>query len=174
MGSWVRRNSALAALATLASLAACTAKSGPPPGVSSVDANGAPEFRFDSLDAREVSSESLRGKPAVLTFVTTYDPISQMQVNYLVRMAPSVPGVSFVLVMLQGADARELVEIYRDTLKVKFPIALGDAATIAGGGALGDVHLVPTTVVLGRDGRVVWRRPGGVRPDELREHLRGL
>ena len=169
MRSWVRKSSA--ALVVLA--AACSGSHGdaPRPGVSTVDLATTPEFHFDSLDSREVSSDALRGKPAVLAFVTTYDPISQMQVEYLVKMAAARPDVSFALVMLQDAAQRELVEMYRDAMKVKFPVAMGDAATIAGGGTLGDVHLVPAVVVLSREGRVVWRKTGGARPEEIRAHL---
>jgi thiol-disulfide isomerase/thioredoxin len=171
MRSWVRRSSA--ALVVLAAWGGAGAGA-PPPGVSTADLAGTPDYRFDSLDAREVSSAALRGKPTVLAFVTTYDPICQMQVSYLVEMAATLPNVNFALVALQEPSQREIVELYRDTMKVKFPVALGDTATIAGGGALGDVHVVPTTVVLSRDGRVVWRHAGGVLPEELRAHLRGL
>jgi len=166
MASWVRKSSAALLL-----LAACSGgASAPPPGVS-VDAVGAPEFHFDSIDSREVSSDAFRGKPAVLAFITTYDPISQAEVDYLLPLAASEPGVNFALVVLQDAAQRELVEMYRDAMHVKFPIALGDEATIAGGGTLGDVHVVPTVVVLGRDGKIVWRKAGGARPDEIRAHL---
>ena len=168
MVSWGKKSSAL-----LFVVAACgSASNGAPPGVSLENGGGAPEFRFDSLDAREVSSYALRGKPAVLAFVTTYDPISQMQVNYLVPLAASLPGVGFALVMLQDGAQRELVEIYRDTLHVTFPVAIGDSATIAGGGPLGDVHVVPTIVVLGRDGKIVWRKAGGATGEEIRAHLK--
>ncbi len=169
MVSWGRKSSALVVL-----VAACGSapSNGAPPGVSIENGNGAPEFRFDSLDGREVSSDALRGKPAVLAFVTTYDPISQMQVNYLVPLAASLPGVNFALVMLQDDAQRELVEIYRDTLHVKFPVAVGDAATIAGGGSLGDVHVVPTIVVLGPDGKIAWRKAGGATGEEIRAHLK--
>ena len=167
MASWGKKSSAL-----LLVVAACgSASNGAPPGVSIENGSGTPGFRFDSLDAREVSSDSLRGKPAVLAFVTTYDPISQMQVNYLVPLAASLPGVNFALVMLQDGAQRELVEIYRDTLRVKFPVAIGDTATIAGDGALGDVHVVPTVVVLGADGKILWRKAGGATASEIRAHL---
>jgi hypothetical protein len=42
---------------------------------------------------------------------------------------------------------------------------------IAGGGPFGDVHMVPTVVVLSPDGRIVWRHAGPVREGELRAHL---
>jgi hypothetical protein len=151
------------------------AVSGAPAGVSNADTlEGDPLFAFASLDARLVTTEAFRGKPSVLAFVTTFDPMSQLQVNALVELASEMPNVQLALVALQDPSARELVEIYRDALKVKFPVALGDAATIAGGGSLGDVHRVPTTLVFDRNGRIVWRHAGAVGADELRARLEKL
>ncbi len=170
MGSWGKKSSV-----ALFMLACASSKTSAPPGVTLPEQSAdAPVFAFDSLDARPVSSAAFAGKPAVITFVTTYDPISQMQVIFLVDVAAETPGVQFALVALQDAPQRELVELYRDAMKVKFPVAIGDAATTAGGGTLGDVHQVPTTIVLGRDGRIVWRKSGGVTKSELRAHLHNL
>ncbi len=172
MGSWVKKSSAAIFLLACGS---STPQRVPMAGMSNADGvTDAPMFVFDSLDARAVSSEALRGKPTVLTFMTTYDPISQLQVNQLLEVASQTSDVQFVLVALQDASARELVEIYRDTMNVKFPVAMGDAATVAGGGVLGDVHQVPTTIILARDGRVAWRHAGAVRSDELRARLKKL
>ena len=63
------------------------------------------------------------------------------------------------------------MEIYRDTLKITFPVALGDAATTAGGGPFGDVAIVPTVVVLDAEGRVVLKKTGIVKPEEIRGAL---
>jgi hypothetical protein len=56
------------------------------------------------------------------------------------------------------------VELYRDTLKIRFPVALGDAATIA---PLGDVHLLPTTIIVNCDGRIAQRIVGGIDDRDL-------
>jgi len=168
MGSWVTKSSY-----ALIVLAACGGRpASPPPGVSTADTvTGAPDFHFDSLDAREVSSFAMRGKPAVLVFVTTFDPICQQQVAYAVEAAKAAPEVNFALVALQEPSQRELVELYRDSMKVTFPVALGDAGTIAGGGPLGDVHVVPTVVILASDGKITWRKAGGATASEIRSHL---
>ncbi len=172
MGSWVKRSSAALALIACGGGAAATSV---PPGMSSADTTeGAASFTFDSLDARPVTSEALHGKPSIIAFVTTFDPMSQVQVNVLVGLAEEMPNLNLALVALQDPSARELVEIYRDAMKVKFPVALGDMATIAGGGALGDVHQVPTTLLLDSEGRIVWRHAGAVRAEELRARLKKL
>jgi hypothetical protein len=172
MGSWAKRSSA-AVLVIACGGSAQTAVT--PAGMSNADTTeGLASFAFDSLDTRPVTSNAFRGKPAVLAFVTTFDPMSQVQVNVLVALGEEVPNLQLALVALQDASARELVEIYRDAMKVKFPVALGDAATIAGGGSLGDVHRVPTTLLIDGEGRVVWRHAGAVRGDELRKQVKKL
>jgi len=169
MGSWVKRSSAIAFVIACGGGAKTT-----PAGVSVSESGEAPVWEFSSLDARPVSSAAFAGKPVALVFVTTYDPICQQQVNYDLPLADEFPNVAFALVALQEPSSRELVEIYRDTFKIKFPVALADAATIAGGGTLGDVHRIPATVLVGRDGKIAWRHDGGVMPAEMRQHLKKL
>jgi hypothetical protein len=171
MGSWVKRSSVAIALGAMACGGGVATA---PAGVSAGDGSEAPLWEFTSLDARPVSSAAFAGKPVALVFVTTYDPISQQQLNYDLPLVDEFPNVAFVLVALQDAQARELVELYRDAMKVKFPVALADEATIAGGGTLGDVHHVPATVLIGRDGKIAWRHDSGVMPAEMREHLKKL
>lgn len=126
-------------------------------------------FVFDSLDARPVARDTLRGKPAVLVFVTTWDITSQAQVGYLVRMAErDGDAVTYALVALHERHERELVEAYARTLKVTFPVALGDPESRVGRGPLGDVHLIPTTLVLDAEGRLVKKHVGLTKSDVLR------
>src|SRR6202042_2900723 len=120
----------------VAFLGACggVEKTSTPAGVSvEPSSSDVAVFEFDSLDARPGSAAAFAGKPVVLTFFTTYDPISQMQVHYLVDLASDADvaskNVQFTMIALQEPAQRELVELYRDAMKLKFPVALGDVAT---------------------------------------------
>lgn len=129
-------------------------------------------FAFDSLDDRPVSKEALRGKPAVLLFLTTWDLVSQAEVTILVKMAErDGPKVRYAIVALHERHERELVEAYAHSLKVTFPVALGDAESRVGRGPLGDVHVIPTTIVLDAEGRLVKRHVGLQRSEVLRESV---
>ncbi len=129
-------------------------------------------FEFDSLDARPVTSAALRGKVSVLVFVTTWDLLSQAQVGYVVQMAKhDGDQVNYVLVALQDRADRELVEEYGRTLKVTFPVALGDPASRVGQGPLGDVHMIPTVVIVDSEGRLRWKHVGLAKNDVLRGAL---
>ena len=168
------------ALALLGALTACHEEVTPVPEPKNEPTAGErvapappPTYAFDSLDRRSVSSEAFQGKPTVMAFVTTYDMLSQGQVDFLIAMAKhDADQVNYVVVALQNGEERELVETYRDTLGITFPVALGDAATIAGKGPLGDVHQVPTTLVFDAAGHELWRKTGIARSEELRNALK--
>jgi hypothetical protein len=156
----------------------CAKRAAPAEGPVGVSTRAAPEavdYAYDSLDARRVNSAAMLGKPTVLAFVTTWDLSSQAQVDFLVPMhANDGAKVNYVMVALQEIQDRELVEAFRSALKVTFPVALADRATIGGGGVFGDVHNVPTVVILDRQGRVVWRRVGLAKSDDIRAGMKGL
>jgi len=176
---------ALTALAVLtltgAGASACAAKpaEGPPVGVSDRPGPSLPEkpvtFLFDSLDDRPVSSAAMRGKPSILAFVTTGDIVGQAQVDFLVAMAKNDGAkVNYALVALHPRKEIVLVEAYVTTLKVEFPVALGDVASTSPSGPFGEIPAVPTIIVLDREGRIVWKHTGLAKSDELRGHMRGL
>jgi hypothetical protein len=148
-----------------------------PPGASTVAlAPPSTEFAFDSLDDRPVSSEATRGKLTVLVFVTTGSLSAQAQLDFLLAMAKrDADHVNYAAIALEPRENRELVEIYRRSLAVSFPVAMADAQTLAGHGPFGDVSAVPVTVILDRSGRLMWRVDGRVvKSEELRGALRGL
>jgi hypothetical protein len=184
--SWARRatNRRSAAIAwAVAGGLACGKASGPPaargpgspPGASTAAEHLPLDFAFDSLDDRPVGSDATRGKPTVFAFVTTASLASQAQVDFLIAMAQNdADRVHYAVVALEPYDAREIVELYRKALAIPFPVAMADAATLAGAGPFGDVSAVPVTVVLDPLGRLVWRGDGRVvKSQELRAVMRG-
>jgi hypothetical protein len=140
------------------------------------------DFGFDSLDLQQeparsrVSATATRGKPTVIAFVTTGSLSAQAQVNFLVAMAGhDGDRVNYAVVVLEAPENRELVDIYRRSLAVSFPMATLDPSLALHAGGFGDVTAVPVTVVLDRAGRVVLRVDGRVvRSEELRKSMFGL
>jgi hypothetical protein len=166
------------AIVIAVALAACVSTK---PAVETVGASNASNARaqteaprawaYESLDSRPVTAEGTRGKPTVLAFVTTDNLASQAQVSFLVAMAKNDHDrVNYALVAMHTRKDREIVELYRTTLAVTFPVALVDDASISGGGPF-PVEAVPTVVVLDREGRLVWRTTGLARPADIRPHL---
>jgi hypothetical protein len=133
-------------------------------------------FRYDLADGKgTLGAEALRGRPSVIVFVTTYDLASQAQVRFLAGIAlRHGPRIHAAAIVLEPSENRPLVLAFRDALKLDYPVAMGDASLIAGEGPFGDVHAVPSIVVLDSESRLVWRHVGLSKEEEIENVLRGL
>ena len=153
-------------------LPGCGAKKGAEEPVGISRSEGGPVvFSYDSLDQRAVSSEASKGKPTVVSFIATWDMMSQAQADFVSVMAKTDGDrVAYYLVALDDRINRELVETFARTLALACPVAVGDSDTVAGRSGFGNVA-VPTTVVLDAEGRVAWRKTGLAKSDELRQVL---
>ncbi|MCL2723020.1 MAG: hypothetical protein FWD69_01145 [Polyangiaceae bacterium] len=172
----------LVAIAALL-LGACGRKAPEAPSVGTSNKNGTSlladhpaAFVFDSLDDRPVTSEAMHGKPTVIALVTTGDLLGQAQVNYLLAMAKNDGDrINYALVALHPRKEIVIVDAYAKALGVDFPVALADASsTTSEAGPFGAIDAVPTTIVLARDGHIVWKHTGLAKSDEVRAHMRGL
>lgn len=160
-------------LTTLAVLAASCSHSEPAPAVPSSPTlealDKAVVFSYPSVDeAPDVSSANLRGRTTVLIFLSTYDLASQAQARFLSMVhRRHEPPINAAAIVLEPKENLPLVAMFRQTLGLDYPVAIGDEELIAGKGPFGDVRSVPATVVLDASGRIVARREGLLKDDEL-------
>jgi hypothetical protein len=163
-------------LVTLALGAACASERPPPQPVFAELPRGSPlSFHYQLADGKGVlASEGLRGRSTVIAFVATYDLASQAQARFLSGVLRHRPETNAAAIVLEPPDNRPLIVAFRDALKLGYPVAIGDAALIAGEGPFGDVRAVPSTVVLDSEGRLVWRHVGLSKQEDIENVLRGL
>jgi hypothetical protein len=122
----------------------------------------------------ELSARALRGQPTIVAFLATYDLASQAQARFLLGVFRRHAGtVRAAAIVLEPAENQPLILAFRDALKLSYPVAMGDETLIAGGGPFGDVHAVPSTVLLDREGRIVWKHTGLAKEEELEQALAG-
>jgi len=165
-----------AGIALLLVLGACGAPEHPEPTTGSVVRHSQPlSFVYRLVDGNGVvSARALRGQPVLISFLATYDLASQAQARFLSgvfqRHSESMHAAAIVL---ERSDNQPLVLAFRDTLKLTYPVAMGDEVLIGGGGPFGDVHAVPSTVLLDREGRIVWKHIGLAREEDLEQALAG-
>ncbi len=171
----------LAAAPLVFSATACTherARPEPPPraDVRAVAQRGpVVRFSFETLDHQTFSTNSVAGRLTVVGFVTTYDFASQAEARHLSAvLRRHTPRVNVGLLVLEQPDNRPLVDAFVATLGLPYPVALADAATIAGQGPFAGLHHVPSVVILDKQGREAWRHVGLVEEHEIHEALRTL
>ena len=64
------------------------------------------------------------------------------------------------VLVLEASENPPLLEAFAQTMALEYPVALADAATIAGQGPFAGLHHVPSVVLLDRQGREAWRHLG--------------
>ena len=111
-----------------------------------------PNFSGDTVDARKVSLATLRGKVIIVNFWASWcvDCRPEMPVLERLHRESAMQGLAII-----GINARETtptVQRYASELDLTFPLVLDPTGTI---NALYGVVGLPTTFVIGRDGRAI-------------------
>ncbi|MDQ4071909.1 MAG: TlpA family protein disulfide reductase [Actinomycetota bacterium] len=120
------------------------------------------ELRSDQV----LNSCSLRGGPAVLTFVVTQGTDCEPQVDRVERMRREFPGVDFAVV-LSGLERDEAVQIVRRR-RWTLPVGLDPDGAVTN---LYGVGVCPTTVLSDARGRVRETKLGNLTEQQLRERV---
>lgn len=153
--------SALAAGATAAWLRHSTNSSGDQLGTDFWS------LRFEQPSGGELSMDSLRGAPLLLNFWATWCPPCIREMPLLDDFARQHQGVGWRVVGL-AIDSPSPVREFLAKRPVSFAIGLAGLGGSELGGRLGNPSgSLPFTVVIGRDARVIDRKLGAIKPEDL-------
>ncbi|HET9958290.1 MAG TPA: TlpA family protein disulfide reductase [Polyangiaceae bacterium] len=139
-------------------------------------ASGGPiHFAFGSLDGQVVTSDGTRGRLTALLFVTTYDLPSHVAARRLNDCFRShVPRFNAASIALESLENAPLVETFRDSLALRYPVALADQQELRASPAFAGIDRVPVLVLLDRSGRERFRHAGLFEAADLESWLRAL
>ena len=131
---------------------------------SGLRGEAAPKFTLKNRAGEDVAVEA-KGKPYIINFWATWCPPCQAEIPDLAAFhAAHKDAVDFYAVNLQEDAAP--VEKFMGERKADLPVVLdtkGTAATLYG------VRAIPTTVVVDKEGKVAYRKTGGVTKEELED-----
>lgn len=121
-------------------------------------------FKIRTLDGKDLSLDGLKGRPVVINFWASWCgpcriEASSIEDNYL---AFRDKGVEFIGVAIQDSpsDARKFVKEFKWT----FSVGLDESGDIADEYRL---YGIPKTMVVGKDGRLIFTHTGAVSSEEL-------
>jgi hypothetical protein len=142
--------------------AACGSE--PEPTAPRVAPRSAPiVFAYGTPRGEEVGSATTRGRVTALLFVTTFDLPSQLMARRLEEIVKRHrPRVNAAAIALEAPNSAPLVEVFRSTLGLSYPVALGSSQAMDHDGPFGTLDRVPTLIVLDARGREVAREAGVV------------
>ena len=166
-GRWLAPRRVLRAAGCMLALSGCGGAASPASAPPAAAHGPALEFAFSGA-GEQVSSRETRGRPTVILFLTTYDLASQFAARDLAHIVRSfTPRANAAAIVCEEAQYEDLLPTYRQTLELPYPVVMGDIATRAGQSAFGRIDILPTLVVLDRQGREVWRHAGAAARAEI-------
>ena len=128
------------------------------------------------LDGGEIDLASLRGKPLVIHFFTTWSLPAQGDLDELRAARTAEPKDSFkILGIGLDKDGYKLIAPFRDAARIDWLVALPTSDVIAGQSVFGNVMAeVPSTVIVDARGHVVWTHRGPLPAGVLARQLASL
>ena len=126
----------------------------------------APEYAFTSLDGRSIDSSELSGKVVVLNFWATWCGPCRLEIPSLQALHEDREQDGVVVLGLStDRGAQSDVVAYLAERNVTFPVGLATARIRR---AFGEIHGIPTTFVIDREGVIRHRVVGYFAPPALR------
>lgn len=152
----------------------CACGSAPEAAPATPASRSAPvAFAYGTPAGEELGSASTRGRVTALLFVTTFDLSSQLMARRLDEVVMRHrPRANAGAIALEAPNSAPLVEVFRTTLNLRYPVALAGATALDDDGPFGRIERVPTLVVLDSRGREVERKEGVISSAEIDALLR--
>ena len=151
---------------------ACATSCASPPARS--PGPGAAGLQVEAVDGGVINTARYRGKPVVIHLFTTWSLAAQSDVAELQAVHKELGDQVVIIGVALDPDGYRLVAPWRRANALSYFIALASPELMAGHTFLGRITEVPTTVILGRDGRVAYRLSRPLGQGELHQLLAGL
>lgn len=111
-----------------------------------------PQFSGSTLDARQLSMMEYRGTVTVLNFWASWCLECRSELPVLERLQREFSSRGLAIIGVNARESKEAVRRYAKELGLTFPLVLDREGKI---NALYGVIGLPTTFVIGRDGRAI-------------------
>jgi thiol-disulfide isomerase/thioredoxin len=148
---------------------------------SKKDLQDAPDVTFKDLEGKDVRLADLKGKVVVVNFWATWCEPCQIEIPWMIGFQERYANQGFTLLgVAMDDEGKSVVAPFVDKTQfdvdgkkttMNYPIVIGnDDLSSKFGGLIG----LPTTVVVGRDGKIHRRFLGLVSHDELEKEIKEL
>jgi len=115
------------------------------------------DFKLELLGGGPRSLSSYRGSLVLLNFWTTWCPSCREEILSMEKLYSKLKKKGFVIVAVDLSESRDVVKNFVSANKMTYPVLLDSSGDV---GALYGARTIPSTYVVGRDGRILARTIG--------------
>jgi thiol-disulfide isomerase/thioredoxin len=131
----------------------------------------APPISLTDIEGKRLDLADYKGKVVVLDFWATWCGPCRIEIPGFVEMQNKYANQGFSVIGISFDDAAEpVVQFYKD-FKMNYPVAVGNQRI---GELYGGVLGLPTTFLIGRDGRIYAKHTGATNPSVIEDEVRQL
>ena len=131
---------------------------------SSKEGGGAPDFVLTSLEGEEVRLSQFKGKVVILDFWATWCTPCKLELPHFIELHQEYKdrGLVIIGVSLDKTGVREVASFVKEW-KIPYVVVMGTGEVVRD---YGGIRGVPTTFVIGKDGKI-YRKYVGYRKKEV-------
>ena len=139
--------------------------------MTSGDHPEAPPISLTDIEGKRLDLADYKGKVVVLDFWATWCGPCRIEIPGFVEMQNKYANQGFSIIGISFDDEAEpVVQFYKD-FKMNYPVAVGNQRI---GELYGGVLGLPTTFLIGRDGRIYAKHTGATNPSVIEDEVRQL
>jgi peroxiredoxin len=131
----------------------------------------APTFTLTDLNGNKISLADYKGKVVILDFWATWCGPCRIEIPGFVDLQERYRKDGLAVIGVAVDDGPDAVRQFYKEFKMNYPVAMGtETVTALYGGLPG----LPTTFLIGRDGRIYAKHSGAVDPEVFEEEVKEL
>jgi thiol-disulfide isomerase/thioredoxin len=139
--------------------------------MSSGDHPEAPPISLTDIEGKRLDLADYKGKVVLLDFWATWCEPCRFEIPGLMGMQNKYAKQGFsVIGISMDDDSGSVVQFYKE-FKMNYPVAVGNERI---GGLYGGIFGLPTTFLIGRDGRIYAKHAGATSPEVIEDEVQQL
>ncbi len=135
----------------------------------------APDFSLKNLAGKEVKLSDYQGKVVVINFWATWCGPCHMETPWLVELRDQYhkQGLELIGIAVDSLNEYDPADVakFAQEHRVSYPLVMATPEVVE---AYSPLSLLPTTLVVDRQGRIRYRHEGLIQPAELEREIKRL